>query len=363
LPRLQRRKGLPAYVDLRLCQQGKRRPDGELLGVGLVMQRMQRLQLRRMWTLMATDTITIGTRGSQLALWQANWVRQAIEGHYPDLTVELAIIKTRGDKILDVPLAKVGGKGLFVKEIEEALLDGRIDLAVHSMKDMPADIPAGLCIGAIPEREEPRDVLITRSGLPLDRLRQGARVGTSSLRRSAQLLHVRPDLIIVPLRGNLDTRLKKLESESLDAIVLAAAGVRRLGLADRITQVLDESVMLPAVGQGALCIEIRENDPRIAPVVASLDDLPTRQVVMGERAFLNRLEGGCQVPIAGHGHIDENGYTLTGLVCDVDGSHQIKQSRTGPDARSEEIGLELADALLAEGAGKILERLNADAQQ
>ena len=326
------------------------------------MHRLQCIQLFRLWPLMASGTITIGTRGSQLALWQANWVKEAVSRHHPDLTVELVIIKTKGDKILDVPLAKVGGKGLFVKEIEEALLDGRIDLAVHSMKDMPADIPVGLCIGAIPEREEPRDVLITRSGLPLDRLEQGARIGTSSLRRSAQLLRFRPDINIVALRGNLDTRLKKLESEALDAIVLAAAGVRRLGLVDRITQVLDESIMLPAVGQGALCIETRKDDSRIAPVVAVLDDLPTRQVVMGERMFLNRLEGGCQVPIAGHGHIDENGYTLTGLVCDVDGSHQVKQSRTGPEAQSEQIGLQLAEALLAMGAGEILERLNENAQ-
>ncbi len=326
------------------------------------MHRLQRIQLLRLWPLMAGKTITIGTRGSQLALWQANWVKDAICSDHPDLTVDLAIIKTRGDKILDVPLAKVGGKGLFVKEIEEALLAGGIDLAVHSMKDMPADIPDGLCIGAIPEREEPRDVLITRNGLPLNRQKQGVRVGTSSLRRSAQLLHVRPDITIVPLRGNLDTRLKKLASESLDAIVLAAAGVRRLGLADRITEILDESVMLPAVGQGALCIEIREKDARIAPVVATLDDLSTRQIVMGERSLLKRLEGGCQVPIAGHGHIDENGYTLTGLVCDVDGSHQIKQSRTGPAGRSQEIGLELAEALLAMGAGEILEKLNAAAQ-
>lgn len=312
---------------------------------------------------MAITTITVGTRGSQLALWQANWVKAAIGRSHPGLTVELAIIKTKGDKILDVPLAKVGGKGLFVKEIEEALLDNRIDLAVHSMKDMPAEIPQGLCIGAIPQREEPRDVLITREDLPLEQLKDGARIGTSSLRRAAQLLHLRPDLAIVPLRGNLDTRLKKLSTESLDAIVLAAAGIRRLGLADRITQVLDESIMLPAVGQGALCIETREEDPRITPLVAALDDMPTRQVVMGERAFLNRLEGGCQVPIAGHGHIDEKGYTLTGLVCDVDGSHQLKQSRTGPQSRSEQIGLELAEALLAMGAGEILERLNTDAHE
>jgi hydroxymethylbilane synthase len=309
---------------------------------------------------MTAATITIGTRGSQLALWQANWVRDAIFRLQPDLNVELKTIKTRGDKILDAPLAKVGGKGLFVKEIEEALLDGRIDLAVHSMKDMPADIPEGLCIGAIPAREDPRDVLISRTGVPLERLKAGARVGTSSLRRSAQLLHERPDFDIVPLRGNLDTRLKKLDGEPLDAIVLAAAGVRRLGLAQRITQVLDETIMLPAVGQGALCIEIRATDPRLAKVAGALDDAVTRQVVLGERAFLIRLEGGCQVPIAAHGRIDEKAYTLTGLVCDLDGSRRIKLSRTGPASRSQQIGLELAEALLERGAGEILERLKAD---
>lgn len=325
------------------------------------MLRMQRFQLFRVRSLMAAGTITIGSRGSQLALWQANWIKQAIEDRRPDLDVDVAIIKTRGDKILDVPLAKVGGKGLFVKEIEDALLDGRIDLAVHSMKDMPADIPDGLCIGAIPKREDPWDVLITESGLRLENLSEGARIGTSSLRRSAQLLHMRPDLSIVPLRGNLDTRLEKLHSQSLDAIVLAAAGVIRLGLADRITQILDGSVMLPAVGQGALCIEIRQNDARLASVVGALEDGAARQVVMGERAFLKRLEGGCQVPIAGHGHIADGVFTLTGLVCELDGSHQIKQTRTGPAPQSERIGLELAEALLSMGAGEILERLNADA--
>jgi hydroxymethylbilane synthase len=354
---------MPSDVHLWIHQQRQRWRNGKYIGLIVSLWWMQRIQLCGLWSLMADATITIGTRGSQLALWQANWVKEAIGRNHPELTVELAVIKTKGDKILDVPLAKVGGKGLFVKEIEEALLDQRIDLAVHSMKDMPADIPADLCIGAIPQREEPRDVLITRDKRRLDQLKPGARVGTSSLRRAAQLLHVRPDLAIVPLRGNLDTRLKKLQTESLDAIVLAAAGVKRLGLAERITQVLDESVMLPAVGQGALCIEIRQNDPRIASAVASLDDLPTRQVVLGERAFLNRLEGGCQVPIAGHGHLNSNGYTLTGLVCDVDGSHLIKQSRTGPQSRSEVIGVELAEVLLARGAGAILERLNANANE
>lgn len=311
---------------------------------------------------MPRGNITIGTRASRLALWQANWVKHAIGRHHPDLTIELATIKTRGDKILDVPLAKVGGKGLFVKEIETALLEGRIDAAVHSMKDMPAHIPEGLCIGAIPEREEPRDVLIARNGLPLQALKQGARVGTSSLRRTAQLLHVRPDITIVPLRGNLDTRMKKLDSESLDAIVLAAAGVYRLGLKARVTQLLDEATMLPAVGQGALCIEIRENDPRMSPLTAALDHGPTRQIVMGERAFLNRLEGGCQVPIAGHGKINDNQeFTLTGLVCDVDGANRVKRSQTGSAACSCRIGVELAETLLAMGADAILERLNANA--
>jgi hydroxymethylbilane synthase len=324
---------------------------------------MHGIELRRVRNLMATRTVVIGTRGSKLALWQANWVKTSILQRHPETTVDLAIIQTKGDKILDVPLAKVGGKGLFVKEIEEALLDGRIDLAVHSMKDMPAEIPAGLTIGAIPLREEPRDVLIAREGKLLEALPQGARIGTSSLRRSAQLLNVRPDLVIVPLRGNLDTRLRKLESEPFDAIVLAAAGVRRMGLNDRVTEVLDESVMLPAVGQGALCIEIRKDDPLISPVMAGMDDAHTRKVVMGERAFLNRLEGGCQVPIAGHGHLENNTYTLTGLVCEVDGTQRIKASLSGPAEQSEQIGVKLAETLLAKGAGEILERLNANANE
>jgi hydroxymethylbilane synthase len=313
--------------------------------------------------MMADKPIVIGTRGSKLALWQANWVKTSILQRHPETAVELSIIKTKGDKILDVPLAKVGGKGLFVKEIEEALLDGRIDLAVHSMKDMPAEIPEGLEIGAIPEREEPRDVLITREGKPLETLPKGAKIGTSSLRRSAQLLHARPDLEIVSLRGNLDTRLRKLESESLDAIVLAAAGVLRLGLADRITQVLDEATMLPAVGQGALCIEVRQNDALISPIMKEMDDPETRRVVLGERAFLNRLEGGCQVPIAGHGDLEDDAYTLTGLVCDVDGTRRIKHSLTGTADQSETIGVQLAETLLAKGAGEILERLNANANE
>jgi hydroxymethylbilane synthase len=303
-------------------------------------------------------SIKIGTRGSKLALWQANWVKSALNAEHTSIAVELVPIKTRGDKILDVPLAKVGGKGLFVKEIEDALLNGRIDLAVHSMKDMPSEIPDGLCVGAIPEREIPQDVLISKKGLLLHDLMPGARIGTSSLRRSAQLLHARPDLVILPLRGNLDTRLKKLETENLDAIILAAAGVKRLGLENRITEYLDESVMLPAVGQGALCIEIRQNDPEIEPITSALNHQETWTVVMGERAFLNRLEGGCQVPIAAHGKIKKNTFTLSGLVASVDGTTVIKETLSGPEDSSESIGVKLADRLLSMGAKNIMESLN-----
>lgn len=309
-----------------------------------------------------SDTIRIGTRGSKLALWQANWVKDALETRHSSLTCELVIIKTKGDKILDVPLAKVGGKGLFVKEIEEALLDGRIDLAVHSMKDMPAEIPAGLCISAVPEREQPQDALVTggRGGNGLASLPQGARVGTSSLRRSAQLLHLRPDIEICGLRGNLDTRLAKLESEKLDAIVLAAAGLRRLGYEARISEVLDEETMLPAVGQGALCIESRVADLRIQPLMEELNDAPTRTVVLAERAFLHRLEGGCQVPIAGHGHLEGDQLTLTGLVAGLDGKTMIKERLTGPSEAPESLGIRLADSLLERGAKTLLEELQTD---
>ena len=303
------------------------------------------------------DPIKIGTRGSQLALWQAGWVKSILEKKFPPTPIELIIIKTQGDKILDVPLAKVGGKGLFVKEIEQALLARRIDIAVHSMKDMPADIPEGLCIGAIPERENPLDVFISRNGAGFNELAGGSVIGTSSLRRSAQLRHARPDMVIQPIRGNLDTRFKKLESDNFDALVLAAAGVKRLNLEHKITEYLDPEFMLPAIGQGALCIEIRKDDSTVGPLVAALDHAPTRVAVAGERAFLNRLEGGCQVPIAGHGRISENQFILTGLVAEVDGSRVIKGEKSGPPDSSETSGIELAEELLARGADRILEKL------
>jgi hydroxymethylbilane synthase len=306
------------------------------------------------------STVSIGTRGSKLALWQANWIKERLETLHPGTRVALEIIKTKGDKILDVPLAKVGGKGLFVKEIEQALLEGRVDIAVHSMKDMPAEIPTGLCIGAVPERETPMDVLIAREGLPLEKLGANPRIGTSSLRRAAQLRHARPDAVIVPLRGNLDTRLRKLVEEQLDAIVLAAAGVRRLGLADRITEILKPEIMLPAVGQGALCVETRAADPTISPLMAPLDHGATRQAVLAERAFLARLEGGCQVPIAGHARLDGDHLSMTGLVADLDGRAMIRQMLEGPAENAETIGLTLAERLLEQGAGAILDRLQTE---
>ena len=301
--------------------------------------------------------IKIGTRGSQLALWQANWVKSTLIAKHSSLLIQLITIKTKGDKILDTPLAEVGGKGLFVKEIEAALLDDRIDLAVHSMKDMPSLIPKHLCMGAIPEREIPYDVLISKDGLSFVKLRKGARIGTSSLRRAAQLRYARPDVKIIPLRGNLDTRIRKLNTESLDAIVLAAAGLLRLNLDDKITEYLDEKIMLPAVGQGALCIEIRENDPFIASLVESLNHPKTRSAVMGERAFLRRLEGSCQIPIAAYGKVDNNRFTLCGLVADIMGTTRLKDSISGPVALAENLGTELADRLLSMGADKILQTL------
>ena len=258
------------------------------------------------------------------------------------------------------PLAKIGGKGLFVKEIEEALLNDRIDIAVHSMKDMPSVLPDGLCIGAIPERETPQDVIISENNARFPALKPGAWIGTGSLRRGAQLRHARPDITIVPLRGNLDTRIRKLETEKLDAIVVAAAGLKRLKLEHKITEYLDNTVMLPAVGQGALCIEIREHDSETRKLVEALEHPETRTVVSGERAFLNRLGGGCQVPVAGHGKLNGRRFSLRGLVANIDGTTVISDTLSGEMALSEQIGTELANRLLSMGADTILENLTAE---
>ena len=298
--------------------------------------------------------LRIGTRGSALALWQAEWVKSQLLGGQQELIVELVVIKTTGDKILDVPLAMVGGKGLFVKEIEEALLDGRADLAVHSVKDMPAELPEGLHLAAMPPREDPRDALISKKGAGLDKLPHGARVGTSSLRRAAQLLHLRPDLRIETLRGNVDTRLRKLESEGLDAIVLAAAGLKRMELSQVISEYLEPERILPAVGQGALGIETRINDVSTNEIVASLIHQQTVTTVRAERAFLKRLEGGCQVPIGGYATMEGETLILTGMVADLKGIRLIRKEMRGDVRQPEVVGESLAEVVLESGGREIL---------
>ena len=301
--------------------------------------------------------ISIGTRSSPLALYQAGHIKEAIERLRPDLEVRLVRIKTTGDKITDVPLAKVGGKGLFVKEIEEALLDGRIDLAVHSMKDVPALLPSGLHLAAIPEREDPRDALVSRNGVRFADLPPGSVVGTSSLRRQSQLSHLRSDLKIEPLRGNLDTRLRKLDQGIFAAIILAAAGLRRLGMTDRITECLDPTVSLPAIGQGALGLECRREDGPVNELLAPLDHPETHWCVKAERAFLTRLEGGCQVPIAGHARLDNGRLTLEGLVASVAGDRLVRDRASAPVSEAETLGVGLAETLLSRGADRILKEI------
>ncbi len=301
--------------------------------------------------------LRIGTRRSQLALWQANWVKETLVRRNPDLDVEIVKIKTTGDKILDVPLAKVGGKGLFVKEIETALLDNSVDLAVHSMKDVPTQLPEGLKIVAVSEREDPRDVIISREGKTLAQLPKGARIGTSSLRRQAQLAGFRPDLVMESLRGNINTRLKKLREGQYDAIVLAYAGVKRLGWEGEVTQILDTDIMLPAIGQGALGIEARGDDPGTLERIMFLNHSETSLCVRAERAFLHRLEGGCQVPIAAYATADNSMVTLAGLVADVNGEKLIRMEVRSDEASCEEAGMELAEQILDSGGREILEEI------
>ncbi|HHL39819.1 MAG TPA: hydroxymethylbilane synthase [Deltaproteobacteria bacterium] len=302
-------------------------------------------------------TIRIGTRGSKLALWQSNWVRTELMRRHPDIDVELVRIRTTGDKILDVPLARVGGKGLFVKEIEEALLDGRVDLAVHSMKDVPTVFPDGLHLRAVTEREDPRDALVCRAGRRLSELPPGATVGTSSLRRKAQLLACRGDLEVRELRGNIDTRLRKAADGVYDAVVLAGAGLRRMGWGERITEYLDVEVSLPAIGQGALGIETAVDNDYINDLTAFFDHADTSRAVRAERAFLARLEGGCQVPIAAYGEVKGERLRLRGLVASVDGSTVVRDSVEGPACDAESLGTTLAERLLSRGADRILEEL------
>jgi hydroxymethylbilane synthase len=300
------------------------------------------------------DTITIGTRGSKLALWQAEWVRSLLGAVNPALRIELKKIKTTGDKILDVPLAKVGGKGLFVKEIEEAMLRDEVDLAVHSMKDVPTYLPEGLHIGAVLEREDPRDAFISLKYPSFRELASGASVGTSSLRRSCQLKSIRPDIEIVSLRGNLDTRLRKLDEGQFDAIILAAAGVKRLGHEDRITETLQRDVSLPAIAQGAVGIECRTDDEFIHELIRPLRHAETSVCVQAERAALKKLEGGCQVPIAAHAVLEGGTLVMDGLVGSVSGDRIIRAHAEGPEGDPESLGTGLAEDLLEKGAAEIL---------
>lgn len=301
----------------------------------------------------------IASRGSKLALWQANHIKSTLESAHPGLKIDILVLVTKGDKILDVPLAKVGGKGLFVKEIEDALLDGRADLAVHSMKDVPVELPEGLVLGAVPPREAPHDLLLSVDFDSLDDLPKDAIVGTSSLRRQSQLLALRSDLRIVSLRGNVDTRLRKLHEGEFDAIVMAAAGVNRLDLSAPSMTPLAPPSFIPAVGQGALGIEYRSDDAETAALCAVLDHPPTRLAVEAERGFLTRLEGGCQVPIAGFATATGTSLELTGLVAELDGSTVIRESATGPAAEAWKLGTELAQIVLDRGGKAILDRVYA----
>ena len=304
--------------------------------------------------------VTIGSRGSPLALWQANWVKDLLLGHHSDLAVDIKIIKTSGDRIQDVPLAKIGGKGLFVKEIEEGLLKREVDFAVHSMKDMPIIFPVNLCIACVTKRENPFDALISRNNIKLDDLPKGAKIGTGSLRRMSQLLYYRPDLNLVPLRGNLETRLKKLETEGLDAIILAAAGLIRLGWNNCITEIIPPEILLPSMGQGAVGIETRKNDVDNQILLADMDDEQTHYALDAERALVSQLEGGCNVPIGSFATLNGDQITLRGLVASLDGKTMYKKELTDLKTNAVALGRRMGDELIEMGADRIMQEIKSD---
>lgn len=299
----------------------------------------------------------IGTRGSALALTQARGIAERLINQWPALTVDIVVIKTKGDIMQDVPLAAIGGKGLFVKEIEDALLRGEIDIAVHSMKDVPAEIPDGLEITIVSEREDPRDVLVSKKGAKIEDMSAGARIGTGSLRRGFQLRHLFPHMEIVPLRGNLDTRIRKIQSENLDGIIVAAAGMRRMGWTDRITQYIPVEIMLPSVGQGVLGIEMRNDDTNTRNAASFINHPQTWREVTAERAFLKKLGGGCQLPVAAYAVKKEHTLTITGLLGSLDGKMLIKDEVRGHSKNANALGVMLAERLLAKGGQAILEEL------
>ena len=298
--------------------------------------------------------LRIATRSSPLALWQAEYVRSELQKQHGELNIELVPIKTRGDKILDTPLAKIGGKGLFIKELEQAMADGQADIAVHSMKDVPMQMPAGFVLPVICERHDPRDAFVSGSYDHLDSLPHGARLGTSSLRREAQVRARRPDIQVISLRGNVQTRLGKLDRGDFDAILLAAAGLRRLEMEDRIRCALAPEDCLPAVGQGAVGIECREGDQQVMDLLAPLNDRDTWDRVVAERAMNRRLEGGCQVPIAGYALLEDDQLWLRGLVASEDGSRVLRAEARAPRDQADALGRRVAEDLLAQGAEQIL---------
>jgi hydroxymethylbilane synthase len=300
--------------------------------------------------------IRIGTRGSMLAKWQAEFVRKKIL-EATGVDAEIVIVKTTGDKLQQVSFAQIGGKGVFTKELEEALLNEEVDLAVHSVKDIPTDVPSRLCFPAICRREDTRDCLISAKGESLSTLRQGARVGTSSLRRQAQVRHVRPDLDVRELRGNVDTRLRKVESGEYDAILLAKAGLDRLGWSNRISEVLQPEVCMPAVGQGALGVQARLKDSEIAEALLPLDDFETRQSIVAERALLGALEGGCQVPLGAWARFERGELVIEATICAPDGSQHIRQRATAAPDQARELGQRIAQMLIESGAREILDEV------
>lgn len=303
--------------------------------------------------------LVIGSRGSALALWQANWARRKLASAYPDLSIEIEVIKTEGDRLSETPMSQIGGKEVWTKEIDHALLSGSIDLAVHSLKDLPTRLPEGLVLGAVSAREDVRDVLVSKNDRVFRDLPGGATVATGSLRRQAQLKHARPDLNFVAIRGNVDTRVKKLETENLDGIILAAAGLKRLGLGDRIADFIDPDICLPAPGQAALGIEIREGDERITELVGVLNCAETQQAVTAERAMLATLGGDCGVPIGGYAAFDAASIdvlSLSGVVATPDGRQVISERAEGQASSAEQLGVRVAKRLLKQGAGVILDR-------
>jgi len=303
--------------------------------------------------------LVIGTRGSALAMWQAHHVRDALRARHPELEVPLEVIKTKGDRVLHTALHQMLDKGLFTKEIQTALLAGTVDLAVHSLKDLPTEPTDGLVLAAVAKREDPADAMVTKGAASLASLGRGAKVFTGSLRRRAQLLHARDDLQVLPIRGNVGTRLRKFDESDADAILFARAGLVRLGLDGRIAQRLDPTEFLPACGQGALGIEIRRDDTRVADRVGLLDDAPTRAAVTAERAFLAKLGGGCQVPVGAHARTGPDGRTLTvtGMVADLEGRRLLSHTMAGPIEESDRLGRDLAEYVLAEGAREILQAI------